>query len=172
MEKLNTLHVEEAYVAYKSKVENYAYFKTRNRIAAEEICAQVFSKITSMIGKMELKDDLIKYIYGATRNTIVDYYRKNAKDLVLKGTDVSESAHPVDLNSPFAVVCQKEKCMYIQSAVDQLPEAYRTVVRLRFFEEKSLKEISDELNLPLGTIKNKLYKAKRLLKKWLSRKQE
>ena len=55
----------------------------------------------------------------------------------------------------------------IQTAIDELPERYRYVILLRHKEEKSYEEISEILNLPLGTVKAQIFRAREILNKKL-----
>ena len=55
----------------------------------------------------------------------------------------------------------------INKAIDELPDKYRTAIILRHREEKSYDEIAEELNLPLGTVKARIFRAREMLKKSL-----
>ncbi|MFN8395376.1 MAG: sigma-70 family RNA polymerase sigma factor, partial [Bacteroidia bacterium] len=52
---------------------------------------------------------------------------------------------------------------YLSIAVEKLPEKYKKLVDLRYFQELSYEEVADELDLPLGTVKAQLFRARELL---------
>ncbi|HKL19555.1 MAG TPA: sigma-70 family RNA polymerase sigma factor, partial [Halalkalibaculum sp.] len=59
-----------------------------------------------------------------------------------------------------------------QNAIDDLPPKYRKVIEMRHMEEKSYQEIADVLDLPLGTVKAHIFRARELLYKALKDKRE
>ena len=66
--------------------------------------------------------------------------------------------------SPYRDLKNKQLSAAIDRAVEELPEDYRDLIQLRHFAELSYEEIADLKKLPLGTVKNKLFRARNLLK--------
>ena len=64
---------------------------------------------------------------------------------------------------PFQSLEKKERIERMRDVVGQLKPRYRRLVELRYFEEKSYEEISEELDLPLGTVKAQLFRARDIL---------
>ena len=64
---------------------------------------------------------------------------------------------------PFQSLEKKERVERMRDVVGQLKPRYRRLVELRYFEERSYEEISDELDLPLGTVKAQLFRARDIL---------
>ena len=62
---------------------------------------------------------------------------------------------------------RKERRFSIEEAIDSLPENYRDVIVYRHKEDKSYEEIADLLNIPVGTVKARIFRARELLKKKL-----
>lgn len=71
----------------------------------------------------------------------------------------------VDEELPEETVERMETQERIQYEVSRLPEKYRSVIVLRYFEELPLKEISHILELPLGTVKTRIHRGRGVLKK-------
>ena len=65
--------------------------------------------------------------------------------------------------NPEEKAIKKQKIQLMQSVVEKLQPRYRTLVELRYFQEKSYKEIAKELNLSIGTVKAQLFRARELL---------
>ena len=66
--------------------------------------------------------------------------------------------------------CTKQHEYSMDDAIDNLPDRYRECIQLRHFEELSYEEISTKMNLPLGTIKITLFRARKMLLNQLSKK--
>ena len=64
-------------------------------------------------------------------------------------------------------IIRKQRKKMIESAISNLPEKYRDVIKMRHMEEMSYQEISDELDLPLGTVKAHIFRAREMLYKTL-----
>jgi RNA polymerase sigma-70 factor (ECF subfamily) len=62
---------------------------------------------------------------------------------------------------------KKERKAIVQEAIDDLPEKYRLVIEMRHMEEKTYQEIAEILDLPLGTVKAHIFRARELLYKAL-----
>ena len=67
---------------------------------------------------------------------------------------------------------KQERIERMREVVSQLKDRYRRLVELRYFEEKSYEEISEELNLPLGTVKAQLFRARDMMAKVLESSRE
>ena len=62
---------------------------------------------------------------------------------------------------------KRERKNKVREAIDQLPEKYREVILKRHIEEKSYQEISKEMDIPLGTVKAHIFRARELLYKYM-----
>jgi RNA polymerase sigma-70 factor (ECF subfamily) len=69
--------------------------------------------------------------------------------------------------SPDKHILTEEKSKIIEAAIDELPENYKIAIVLRHSEEKSYDEIAQILNIPLGTVKARIFRAREMLKKKL-----
>ena len=65
--------------------------------------------------------------------------------------------------SPDDLMLKKQRKEYLKKAVDRLPAKYKKLVELRYFQELSYDEVATELELPLGTVKAQLFRARELL---------
>ena len=70
---------------------------------------------------------------------------------------------PSDLPDPEEDLIRKQKASLLKTVVNQLKPRYSKLVKLRYYQEYSYEEIAKELNLPLGTVKAQLFRAKELL---------
>ena len=68
-----------------------------------------------------------------------------------------------DALDPMETVMKDQKNAIMREVVDKLKPRYRTLVELRYYKEYSYEEIAEELNLPLGTVKAQLFRAREFL---------
>ncbi len=68
---------------------------------------------------------------------------------------------------PAAIAEERDAAQLLRAAIDELPEKYRTVVTLYHLQGKQYEEIARVLDLPMGTVKTHLFRAKELLRKYL-----
>lgn len=99
------------------------------------------------------------WVLGITRNTCMDEYRRRRRKPVSEAVDVaSEAPSPADL-------CDAQlRSAAVRSALEELPEIYREIIILYHYEHLLYREISELLNLPLGTVMNRLFRARQRLR--------
>ncbi|AFV01169.1 RNA polymerase sigma factor SigZ [Dehalobacter sp. DCA] len=111
-----------------------------------------------------LKDDakINAWIYRITRNTIVDYYRKQNKSIALmKFTENLTNVEDEDLSA------SGEIASCLKTMIEHLPEKYKEAIMLTEFYELTQKELSERLGLSLSGAKSKVQRARGLLKEML-----
>ena len=131
--------------------------------AAQETFIQAWLHLSSYRPQTSLRN----WLYRIAVNAATDMLRKEKRILPNDIGDLSlTDAGP----GPELLVSQQERTMLIQKAVLSLPEASRAVLVLREYEEMSYHEISDALNIPVGTVMSRLNYARKLLKDNLEQK--
>ena len=118
-------------------------------------------------------------VFTIAKNNCIDYLRKNKLPTVsidkISIHDDGSHKHfdlPSSDPNPEALVIQKQRIRILRDIVEQLKPKYRDLVKLRYFKEFSYDEISEELELPLGTIKAQLHRAREQLFNIVSGKKE
>lgn len=113
------------------------------------------------------------WLYKIAVNNCIDYLRKKRlqtysydRPLNMKNGQVQRD-YPDPDSRPDAALLSTEKTRLINEAIDNLPPKYRQVIILRHREELSYEEIADQLHLPLGTVKARIFRAREMLKKSL-----
>ena len=115
------------------------------------------------------------WLYTIARNNCIDYLRKNKLPTISierlmvdeDGKRTSFDLKSEDLN-PEKRMIKNQRIAILRQIVDQLKPKYRDLVKLRYFKEMSYEEISDELSLPLGTVKAQLHRSREQLFKIMS----
>ena len=113
------------------------------------------------------------WLYRIGANCAIDYLRKR-KIKTLSLDAPAETADgkieievPDNSYNPERDLEEREKRISINDAIDSLPEKYRMVIVYRHKDNKSYEEIAEALNIPLGTVKARIFRARELLKKKL-----
>lgn len=128
--------------------------------AAQETFLQAWQHLPSYRPGMPLRS----WLYRIAVNAAIDILRRNKRILPSSLEDMPlQDPAP----GPETIATREERIAFIQKAVLSLPEASRAVLLLREYEEMSYQEISDTLDIPLGTVMSRLNYARRLLKKML-----
>lgn len=148
--------------AFYVPLNNFIKKRIPNKQDSEDILQEVFSKIHGNMNA--LKDDakINAWIYRITRNTIVDYYRKQNKSMVL--TELTEdltNEQDEDLSA------RGEIASCLKTMIEYLPEKYKEAIMLTEFHELTQKELSEKLGLSLAGAKSRVQRARGLLKEML-----
>lgn len=137
---------------------------------AEDLTQEAFAKAFVSIEKFDSKFAFSTWLFRIATNNCIDYIRKKrvqtiSIDTPIEGDDGSAMRPDVkDENlDPNQQVVREQRKHYLNMALDRLPGKYRQLVDLRYFKELSYEEIADTLEIPLGTVKAQLFRARELL---------
>lgn len=144
---------------------------TGSRQEADDLYQDTFLKMVELGERLDIRSNPKSYLLSVAVNLWRNRKRKFAWRQRITGPVLSmEDAEP-ELSdrepSPEEQTVSREEERLVRRAVDDLPERYRLVVLLFYMEELKLSEISRILRLPEGTVKSRLFKARKLLKQEL-----
>ncbi len=169
-----------AYKELVSKYERAMYFHilklVRNRDIIEDLIQEVFMKAFDNLNSYNPEYAFSTWLYRIATNHSIDYLRKKklqtySIDQPVDGKDGEIHIELPDQDSETDLyVIRKQRHNIIRDAIENLPDKYKQVITMRHVEEKSYQEISDLLDLPLGTVKAHLFRARELLYKELKNK--
>lgn len=158
---------------YKDKVFQICFRMLGNRHEAEDIAQEAFVRAFINIHSFNIQMKFSTWLYRITTNLCIDRLRKKKPDYHLDaevaGTEglTMYSQIAADMMLPEKELEVLELQEYIQAALLKLPEKYRSVIVLKYIEELSLKEISEILDLPVGTVKTRIHRGREALRKQL-----
>ncbi len=158
---------------YKDKVFQISYRMLGNRHEAEDIAQEAFLRAFVNIHSYNTEFKFSTWLYRITTNLCIDRIRKKKPsyylDAEVAGTEGLNmySQIPSTTRLPEDDVESLELQDTIQKEIMKLPEKYRSVIVLKYIEELSLKEISDILDMPLGTVKTRIHRGREALRKRL-----
>ena len=127
----------------------YAYIARRVRVRAEiqDLTAHVFQQALANLGKFKWKGSpFAAWLYRIASNAIADQAKRKVRESTEQANPSAESSSAADLE-------EVERSARLFRAVDKLPDDQRLVIVMRFADEKSIREIADELGRSEGAVK-------------------
>ena len=173
---------EQAYTELVEKYQRSLYFHIMKMIKDKEqvndLVQEAFVKAFDNLNTYSTNYAFSTWLYRIATNHTIDYLRKKklktlSIDEPMKTRDgemqmqLEDESAGTDRN-----IIRKQRQNIVQNAIDDLPPKYRKVIEMRHMEEKSYQEIADVLDLPLGTVKAHIFRARELLYKELKDKRE
>lgn len=162
--------------AYTDLLNNYhdsIYFlvlkMVHDKREAEDLVMEVFGKAFMRLDQYTSNYAFSTWLYRIASNHCIDFIRKKRMQTLSLDQDDNEdgSQWSMDVKSenknPEQAFMHQQKVSEMRAAVDKLKSPYRELITLRYFDEYSYEEIADECNLPLGTVKAQLFRARALL---------
>lgn len=147
-------------------VFSFVMKKVQDENVADEITVSVFSKV---LAKLDLYDPNFQFktwILTIAQNTVIDYWRKKNRENE-DSTDNFDGFKNQFARSPEELLISEEDHKQILTIIESLDFNYQEIIKLRFFEEKSIKEIADELGLTIANTKVRIMRAKKVLSELL-----
>jgi len=153
----------ELVMRYERAVYNLALRTLRDRSEAEDAAQEAFFKAYRALNTFRPGAKFSTWIFTICYRGCCDRLAKRRR---LSGDELPDRADPSA--GPEALAERDDEAYRLRSAIDALPQKYRTVVTLYHLQGKQYEEIATVLNLPLGTVKTHLFRAKEQLRKALT----
>jgi len=174
---------QKAYAELMGNYKDSIYFMllkmTNNTDDADDLTIEAFGKAFKKLHQYTPDYAFSTWLFKIASNNCIDFIRKKKKmtfsiDKPFENAEGTEMAHniPANVPDPEENFIKKQKVKLMREVVEKLKPRYRTLVEMRYFQELSYEEISDELKLPLGTVKAQLFRAREFLYNILKDSQE
>ncbi|MFC3041753.1 RNA polymerase sigma factor SigW [Virgibacillus xinjiangensis] len=164
---------EDVISFYQGRIFQHCFRMLGNRHEAEDLAQETFIRAYVNIDSFDTKRKFSTWLYRIATNLSIDRIRKRKPDYFLdaeiKGTEGLDmySQLAAGGRTPVEEVESLELKSSIQQAISELPPKYKGIIVLRYLEELSLHEISDIMDIPLGTVKTRLYRGREAMRKRL-----
>ena len=168
---------EAAYAQLVDKYQRALFFHiaklVKDREQIEDLVQEAFMKAFGNLKSYNTDYAFSTWLYRIATNHSIDYLRK--KKLQTLSIDEPQKTKDGELEIQLPdesyitdrEIIRKQRKKIIHRSIENLPEKYREVIRMRHMEEKSYQEIADILDLPLGTVKAHIFRAREMLYKAL-----
>lgn len=159
--------------AYQQSLYHVCYRIVGNQQEAEDIAQEAFVRAYINLHTFDQKRKFSTWLFRIATNLCIDRLRKKKPDYYLDaevpGTEGLDMYSQLSIDEPLPEeeVEKMELKERIHYEIGCLPEKYRTVVILKYIEELPLQEISDILEIPLGTVKTRVHRGREALRKQL-----
>jgi RNA polymerase sigma-70 factor (ECF subfamily) len=163
---------QKAYAELLGRYRDAIYFMllkmVNNPSDAEDLTIEAFGKAFKNIGQYTPNFAFSTWLFKIATNNCIDFIRKKrAATISLDQSNDDPDTTTVTIQSdtmdPEAHMINSQKVKLLREVVNKLKPRYRTLVELRYFKEYSYEEIAQELDLPIGTVKAQLFRARELL---------
>lgn len=147
---------DELFVRYSSQVQAMLTVRCLgNESQAKDITQEAFIKAFVNIEKFDPQYTFGQWIYTIARNLFIDYTRRRRSESCEVDHEI-----PCYQPNPEQRVINSQNNRRIEEALHRLPIHYQKVFELRYMQDISYEEIAQELNLPLGTVKTQIHRAR------------
>jgi len=163
---------EKAFASLMNRYRDSIYYMllkmVNNPSDAEDLTIEAFGKAFRNLDSYTPKFAFSTWLFKIATNNCVDFIRKKhvsptPLDNLQEGLDILTVNIQSDLPDPEESLINRQKIAALKEIISQLKPRYKKLIELRYYKEYSYEEISSELNLPIGTVKAQLFRAKTLL---------
>lgn len=141
---------------FYNHLKNYLIGKIKNKESAEDIIQEVMLKVMTAHKKNLQVENLKAWLFQITRNTLVDYYRKNANRIEENNNDINEM-HFYIQESSFS------PSDYVVPMIKLLPQKYSNPLYLSDIEHLPQAEIAEKIGISLSATKMRIQRARKML---------
>ncbi|MFN3917087.1 MAG: RNA polymerase sigma factor [Flavobacteriales bacterium] len=164
---------QSAYADLMERYRDSIYFMllkmVNNRDDAEDLTIEAFGKAFSRLGQYTPTFAFSTWLFKIATNNCIDHIRKKRLNLLSldNGYSSEDENTTIDVKSsdldPEEETIRVQKVKMMRNVVTRLKPRYRRLIEMRYFEELSYEEIAEQMDLPLGTVKAQLFRAREFL---------
>ena len=162
---------EELVRRYQRPIAAYVYRMVGDYDAALDLTQEVFIRVYNSLSRYRAEFKFSTWIYKIAHNAAIDHLRRHAVREQAIPTSVDGERREVIIESrrltPEQESERKERRSEIESVVQLLPSSYRELIVLRHSHDLSYDEMAEVTGLPLGTVKNRLFRAREAMRELL-----
>jgi RNA polymerase sigma-70 factor (ECF subfamily) len=159
---------EELVRRYQRPISAYVYRMVGDYEAALDLTQEIFIKVYGSLARYRSEFKFSTWIYKIAHNSAVDHLRRNAgrERSLSSGVEGDQYELPIESGSlsPEQESERRERRVEIEAVVRSLPNAYRELIVLRHSQDLTYEEIVEVTGLPLGTVKNRLFRAREMMR--------
>jgi RNA polymerase sigma-70 factor (ECF subfamily) len=159
---------EELVRRYQRPISAYVYRMVGDYETALDLTQEIFIKIYGSLSRYRPEFKFSTWIYKIAHNAAIDHLRRSSgrERSLVGGHENDQYDLPIESQglTPEQQTEREERRVEIESVVRSLPTAYRELIVLRHSHDLTYEEIVDVTGLPLGTVKNRLFRARDLMR--------
>lgn len=167
---------QKAYTSLRKRYHDSIYFMmlkmVKNQADAEDLTSEAFSKAFNNLPQYSPSFAFSTWLFKIASNNCIDFIRKKRINAISmdnnyqnKDGDSMKMDFKAESLNPEEEAIKKQKAKLMREVVKELKPRYRDLIEKRYFEELSYDEIAEDMDLPLGTVKAQLFRAREILAK-------
>lgn len=163
---------------YKDSIYFMALKMVNNKDDAMDLTVETFAKAFENLDKYKPEYAFSTWLFRISTNNSIDFIRKKRLNVISLDTLFEEEGDDKYLQvraeglNPEEISIRKQESEKLKNMVEQLPLRYRSLIVLRYYDELSYEEIAQQMDIPLGTVKAQLFRARDLMANILNRKKK
>lgn len=155
---------------YRTSVYNYLLKMVRNPDDAEDLTLEAFGKAFHKLSTYAPHFAFSTWLFKIAQNNCIDHIRKKRLNFLSidspmepQGDKDFTGSIRTHSRNPEEEIIRQQRLQMVRKMLTHLSTKYRLMIELRYYEELSYEEIATELDIPLGTVKAQLFRAKEML---------
>ncbi|MEJ6785656.1 sigma-70 family RNA polymerase sigma factor [Aminobacter sp. Piv2-1] len=148
------------FTRHHARVYRFVARQTGSEAVADDVANEVFLELWRQAPQFEGRSEVSTWLLGIARFKALSQLRKRKEDWL---DDDDAAAVPDDADTPEVAAMKQDKGAALRRLVDALAEEHRTVVDLAYYHGKSVTEIGDILDIPVATVKTRMFYARKKL---------
>lgn len=139
-----------------------------NRDDADDLLQETFLKVYLNLERYNPAYTFGQWVYTIARNTFIDFLRKKQENLSIDNDQNGPPHSPQSLlPTPEESIINTQQRAQLEQYLEKMTPRYRKLIELRFFRDFSYEEIAAELQIPLGTVKTQIHRAREQLCRYI-----
>lgn len=159
---MTAIEFNQQLVNQRTPLTNFAYSLTLNSEDAKDLLQDTYYKAISYKDKFVDATNLKAWLYTIMKNTFINNYRRNVKKKQIISETNDTTLLKQSINYSFTNAESEINLKQIHAAVNALEDDYKIPFQ-RYFDGYKYKEIADEMDLPIGTVKSRIFLARKQL---------
>lgn len=162
----DTAVFEMLILKYQSRLFATSMNVVKNRELAEDITQEAFMKGFQKLDTLKNREQFYPWLKRIALNIALNHFEKEKRvlDVENEDDDTSFFDNIASGENPEELTLKDELYKYVRNFVDSLPDKLRVVIVLREVEDMSYEEIAEMMNIPLGTVRSRLFNARQIIK--------
>ena len=151
---------------YSVGIYNFAYRFVYDREEAHDLAQEVFLRLYLNLRAFDTSRPFRPWLYRLAVNVCINATRGRRRRPGVEDPErMAQRRDETGVSDPAGAAAARDDVAALQQAVAQLPEDYRTVVVLRYLEDMSCEDVAETMDVPIGTVKTWLFRAREILRK-------
>lgn len=169
-QKGNKKSFELLIIKYEKQIFNLIYRFTKDKETVAELAQETFLKAYRAINDFKGRSSFYTWLRQIAVNNSINYLHSRRETISLDAENVEsqiQDHHNNTITNPERTILLQEETARVRVALESLPDHFRSILTMREFEDMSYEEIAQVLNCPVGTVRSRLFHARRILKEKL-----